>query len=321
MYFCAFILLFTYAVGLWFTLRTHSKRIYPVKNFVALKKEKRLKNTIWQQIIKHHQLERQQERILQYGRSSKKKDGQGSASSTAAKGDYFFIKKFIIFLFLGKSVNFSPSGAALVQRNITARPYISSPNLFEPRGSASNSPPRSRPHTLVGNEKSDPAATTNPYSDIPTYPTQDPSVRNHNPGRGGPGDGLPGESGEVLSTPMFYSGADDFSSVGSLLDSDEDIKLPASAAPNKSSTTASSNHSGHDNPNWGTAKSAFVLMTSTFAFAMIAEILIDCIDPILAKYESIDEKFLGLTLFALVPCITEFCKEKLKNRFSYLILF
>jgi Ca2+/Na+ antiporter len=73
---------------------------------------------------------------------------------------------------------------------------------------------------------------------------------------------------------------------------------------------------GHDHPNWGTVKSALVLLSATVFFSMIAEVLIASVDHVIDSKPSsgsteggkwvIDEKFLGLTLFALVPTVTEF---------------
>lgn len=63
---------------------------------------------------------------------------------------------------------------------------------------------------------------------------------------------------------------------------------------------------GHDAPNWSRTKSAVILLTATLAYAIIAEILVSTVDAILDKYDRIDEKFLGITLFALVPNTTEF---------------
>lgn len=62
---------------------------------------------------------------------------------------------------------------------------------------------------------------------------------------------------------------------------------------------------GHDAPNWSKTKSAIVLLTATVAYAVIAEILVDTVDAVLNNVD-IDEKFLGITLFALVPNTTEF---------------
>ena len=62
---------------------------------------------------------------------------------------------------------------------------------------------------------------------------------------------------------------------------------------------------GHDAPNWSRTKSAAILLTATLAYAAVAEVLVDTVDVILSSVD-IDEKFLGLTLFALVPNTTEF---------------
>lgn len=62
---------------------------------------------------------------------------------------------------------------------------------------------------------------------------------------------------------------------------------------------------GHDAPNWSRLKSAVILLGATLLYAVIAEILVDTVDVVLESVE-IDEKFLGITLFALVPNTTEF---------------
>lgn len=62
---------------------------------------------------------------------------------------------------------------------------------------------------------------------------------------------------------------------------------------------------GHDAPNWGRTKSAVILMGATVLYAVIAEILVNTVDVVLESVD-IDEKFLGITLFALVPNTTEF---------------
>ncbi|CAZ86548.1 unnamed protein product [Tuber melanosporum] len=64
-------------------------------------------------------------------------------------------------------------------------------------------------------------------------------------------------------------------------------------------------HGGHDAPNWSRAKSSIILLGATVLYAVIAEILVDTVDVVLENLD-IDEKFLGMTLFALVPNTTEF---------------
>ncbi|KAN0064422.1 hypothetical protein ACQY0O_002795 [Thecaphora frezii] len=64
-------------------------------------------------------------------------------------------------------------------------------------------------------------------------------------------------------------------------------------------------HGGHDAPSWSRAVSVSVLLGCTVLYAIIAEILVDVVDVVLDG-SGIDEKFLGITLFALVPNTTEF---------------
>lgn len=62
---------------------------------------------------------------------------------------------------------------------------------------------------------------------------------------------------------------------------------------------------GHDAPNWSRTKSSVILLGATILYALIAEILVNTVDVVLEGF-AIDEKFLGITLFALVPNTTEF---------------
>jgi Ca2+:H+ antiporter len=64
-------------------------------------------------------------------------------------------------------------------------------------------------------------------------------------------------------------------------------------------------HGGHDAPNWSKGKSSIILLGATVLYAVIAEILVNTVDVVLENLD-IDEKFLGITLFALVPNTTEF---------------
>lgn len=77
---------------------------------------------------------------------------------------------------------------------------------------------------------------------------------------------------------------------------DEDVPVGAEAADATG---------GHDAPNWGRLKSSIILLGATILYAVIAEILVNTVDVVLENFE-IDEKFLGFTLFALVPNTTEF---------------
>jgi Ca2+:H+ antiporter len=77
------------------------------------------------------------------------------------------------------------------------------------------------------------------------------------------------------------------------------------AAPEELDTATGHASGGHDAPNWSRQKSAAILLSATVAYAIIAEILVNTVDGVL-EGSDIDEKFLGITLFALVPNTTEF---------------
>ena len=62
---------------------------------------------------------------------------------------------------------------------------------------------------------------------------------------------------------------------------------------------------GHDAPNWSKLKSSVILLSATLLYAVIAEMLVNTVDVVLNNVD-IEEKFVGITLFALVPNTTEF---------------
>ncbi|KAG7771382.1 hypothetical protein KL931_001080 [Ogataea haglerorum] len=70
-------------------------------------------------------------------------------------------------------------------------------------------------------------------------------------------------------------------------------------------TMQTTENGGHDAPNWSRTKSTTILLLATLMYAVIAEILVDVVDDVLSAFP-IDPKFLGLTVFALVPNTTEF---------------
>jgi Ca2+:H+ antiporter len=93
-----------------------------------------------------------------------------------------------------------------------------------------------------------------------------------------------------------------------IVDPQHDATLYPSQAPVVASETQSSHQheaAGHDAPEWSKTKSATILMVSTVLFSLLAELLVDSVDEVISTW-NIDAKFLGLTLFALVPNVTEF---------------
>lgn len=119
----------------------------------------------------------------------------------------------------------------------------------------------------------------------------------------------PRKASQMASTPGSVRHHHHHGTVGSLQSSHE------RALPHQSIIIPGEGHEvaageapvagGHDAPNWSRTKSAVILLTATLAYAIIAEILVDTVDAVL-EHVDIDEKFLGITLFALVPNTTEF---------------
>lgn len=62
---------------------------------------------------------------------------------------------------------------------------------------------------------------------------------------------------------------------------------------------------GHDAPSWSRMCALSVLLACTVLYAIIAEILVDVVD-VVVKGLGLPEKFVGVTIFALVPNTTEF---------------
>lgn len=81
--------------------------------------------------------------------------------------------------------------------------------------------------------------------------------------------------------------------------------IPAGVDTNVAVVIGAENSGGHDAPNWSRTKSTIILLIATFMYSVIAEVLVDTVDGVL-KSVSISEKFVGVTIFALVPNTTEF---------------
>lgn len=62
----------------------------------------------------------------------------------------------------------------------------------------------------------------------------------------------------------------------------------------------------HGAPNWTKTKAFGILFSATVLYSVIAEILIHCLDFIIISFPILKPKFLGVTVFALVPNLTEF---------------
>ncbi|KAJ3319567.1 hypothetical protein HDV06_006215 [Boothiomyces sp. JEL0866] len=80
---------------------------------------------------------------------------------------------------------------------------------------------------------------------------------------------------------------------------------PSAPVDHSSESSSEDEGHGHGSPGWDLAKSAGILLGCTVAYSLIAEVLIDSLDEIL-EILPLSEKTLGLTIFAIVPTVTEF---------------
>ncbi|KAF4581505.1 hypothetical protein EYR40_009793 [Pleurotus pulmonarius] len=242
MYFCAAILLFSYLVGLWFSLRTHATQIWqnPQQLLQPLDLPVHNRLSIYQKLLPSEQRR---------------------------------------------------------------------PGLHHKASTVTNEPP-SRSQTPVPRESSQPSSSRIPatspsvprrvsYAPIPSVPhlgytpvleTVDQTVK---------ASGIAPEN----------MNADDFTravavATVSALRHQQTAQSPARLRSSLEGE-ASGGHGGHDAPAWSRTTSASVLLACTALYAIIAELLVDVVDVIL-QGSGIDEKFLGVTLFALVPNTTEF---------------
>ncbi|SMN19493.1 similar to Saccharomyces cerevisiae YNL321W VNX1 Calcium/H+ antiporter localized to the endoplasmic reticulum membrane [Maudiozyma saulgeensis] len=88
---------------------------------------------------------------------------------------------------------------------------------------------------------------------------------------------------------------------------EETLPLTSTQSNIKSKSAIDNNEQGgHEAPNWSRSKSTWILLIATLLYAIIAEILVACVDAVLKDFPGLDPKFLGLTIFALVPNTTEF---------------
>ncbi|KAI9010563.1 hypothetical protein DFJ74DRAFT_312814 [Hyaloraphidium curvatum] len=86
-----------------------------------------------------------------------------------------------------------------------------------------------------------------------------------------------------------------------------DTTPPPLPDPGPPSTDSAVSDQGHHGPGWGTARAVGVLLAATVVFALVAEVLVDNVGAIVESggMPWLDQKMLGLTLFAIVPSITE----------------
>ncbi|KAF9267571.1 hypothetical protein L218DRAFT_855427 [Marasmius fiardii PR-910] len=249
MYFCAIVLLFSYLVGLWFSLRTHASQIWQNPQHLLNSAELPLHNrmSIYQKYIPTS-VQNAGQRLTRKASNIAGNEGQQFAPQT-------------------------PSATRETSQAGSSRPVSgrsSSPNL-----------PRRVSY----------APTSQAPGYTPLLESVDHAVKN---------TGL-----QSLQLPESMT-TDDFTrAVAVATVSALRHQQTHNQGVRRHLEEADGGHGGHDAPSWSRFTSASVLLACTALYAVIAEILVDVVDVILSD-SGLDEKFLGVTLFALVPNTTEF---------------
>ncbi|KIJ17939.1 hypothetical protein PAXINDRAFT_111693 [Paxillus involutus ATCC 200175] len=254
MYFCAVILLFSYLIGLWFSLRTHATQIWQNP----------------QQLL--HSLELPTaHRLSGYQRIT------NIAPQPAMREPH-------------KRSNVASAESEIPSRSQTPAPKLteSLPSLPTQQQAGTSRPPLSPSLRRVYYA---PQPTNQNFT--PLIESVDLAIKNSQ---------LP----ESLTTEDFTR-AVAVATVSALRHQQTHANSPARVRASVAGETDAGvgGHGGHEAPEWSRTTSTAVLLACTALYAVIAELLVDVVDVIL-EGSGIDEKFLGITLFALVPNTTEF---------------
>ncbi|KZP01352.1 hypothetical protein CALVIDRAFT_559965 [Calocera viscosa TUFC12733] len=270
MYFCASILLFSYLIGLWFSLRTHATQI-------------------WQnpQQLMHH---------LEGG-------GQPGRPVPPSTGRMFSVYNKLVNQQLSKSplpthrtVSRRPSNATTIgstyggQQDRSVGQQMPS-TVNTPRAGPPNASPIAS-RRVYSTSNGVPGAGYGPLIDTVNQAVKSTTnYQNHQP----------------LPLPPNLT-TDDFTRAVAVATVSA-LRQQQAVSPVRPRTAMGQHEvaaeGGHESPSWSRTVSACVLLACTALYAAIAEVLVDVVDVIL-EGSGIDEKFLGLTLFALVPNTTEF---------------
>jgi Ca2+:H+ antiporter len=248
MYFCAVVLLFSYLIGLWFSLRTHASQIWQNP----------------QQLLHPHE----SGRMSLYHKIVPPSNFIPGVSRPGPQRDTDTIRHRpnVIISDTAAAYSRAPPG------DHSASASSSSPTALRP-ASYPNAPTSPTPGSLV------------PILESVDHALKDTGLQAAQL----PSDDFTRAVAVATVSALRHQQVQARRVRGGQLGDDED---PAG-------------HGGHEAPSWSRAVSASVLLACTALYAIIAELLVDVVDVVL-NGSGIDEKFLGVTLFALVPNTTEF---------------
>lgn len=283
-WFAAVLLFLSYIIGLWFTLRTHAATIWNIE----IEEKKAQVHPGPNGSISHQPLHGSG---LKPQTSSSSKDSTGGRNASTAIRDTQLYKRIL--------------GQSLKHEGLSLR---GPEDTRQPSGSSNNS--HGQPPHVVPPKTSDGEITiVEDNSSQRSIKLAGLSEEDHN--------NLVRHVAEMAATAAAVAARDAVKTPRKVSTSTRAAaaqRTPKASAPptgafhddhEAAANAEGAAGGGHDAPNWGRVKSAVILLGATLLYAVIAEILVNTVDVVLESVD-IDEKFLGITLFALVPNTTEF---------------
>ncbi|OMJ24149.1 Low affinity vacuolar monovalent cation/H(+) antiporter [Smittium culicis] len=306
-YFCAVILLTSYIIGLWFTLRTHVKHIYSnpepdanagmwlaIKKFVLLQNQQNSRNS-----NNYHKSTNNIIKVKNNGKLSRHSSHRRENYSD--ESDHSYHSKPC-------SSNNKQSNLENKKNKLYENQDVRKRNSSHHRSHKSHSQSRisdvSNSESFVSHSRRSGYAS----SGISVSKHVSRSKAHQKYKRGIPADDHNGLSKskskaseqknlKFIDLPKIQAADSD--------DQFSDNDIFDFGLKSKGSDDENEKVGGHDAPNWSITKSAIILCVCTLMFSLIAEVLVDTVDIVVSGF-GIREKILGLTLFALVPTVTEF---------------
>ena len=290
-WFAALLLFFSYVIGLWFTLRTHAAVIWSIE--VEEKKPPLAPSNMMQNGTLSHQLLHAQQQAASKNHFAK--NSGGSAGHTSIRDSQLYKK------ILGQSLKQSGLGTRHVgdshimptSSNATHSPSNHPPFIVPPKNGGGennilpeNSTQQNMPVAGLSQEENSTLVRT-----VAEIAATAAAVAARDATR------APLKTSISAHTVAHHSPR---SAIAHSMPIPEETEETIAAE-----VATHTEGGGHDAPNWSKLKSSIILLGATILYAIIAEILVNTVDVVLTSVD-IDEKFLGITLFALVPNTTEF---------------
>ncbi|KXS94946.1 hypothetical protein AC578_6129 [Pseudocercospora eumusae] len=296
-YFCTVCLFLSYVVGLLFTLRTHAAVIWNNEPEEE-KKAKHLEHQQHQHVSMPYTAGLVSTDTHQATGGAKKVDGLGTLARDEIRSSQMY-RRILNQSLKQAGIAQSPTTQSSSKKDDSAKSDEQGPHIVPPK-SAGNDSASSTATRVQGLSPEDNRALVQQVAEIAaTAATVAARDATKAPRRTSIMATTMGAPGAASRNASYKEPSKDPSAAHA-----HDRDLPPDPA-HPVAHEDQGGQGGHDAPNWSRTKSAIILLSATIAYAIVAEILVDTVDVVLSSI-AIPEKFLGITLFSLVPNTTEF---------------